>query len=116
MSILKGIFAVIFLTTVVWSRQLTFHDFKVFSVKVENEEQLKVLKSLDNDDDGYSYWKEPIIGRDADIVVPPNLLDDFSALVSALNLNFTLKISNIQRLVLYITLIDRLYRYLYQLG
>lgn len=101
MSILKGIFVIIFLTTVVWSRQLTFHDFKVFSVKVENKEQLNVLKNLDNHEDGYSYWKEPIIGRDADIVVPPHLLDDFSALVTALNLNSTLKISNIQRLVLH---------------
>ncbi len=98
MSVLKGIFVIIFLTTVVWSRQLTFHDYKVFSVKVENEEQLDALQNLEHGDDGYSYWKDPIIGRDADLVVPPNKLNDFNALASALNLRYTLKISNIQRL------------------
>lgn len=104
MSILKGVFVIIFLTTFVWARQLTFHDFKVFSVKVENDEQLQFLKNLENDDDGYSYWKDPILGRDADIVVPPNKLNDFNALASALNMNYTLKIANIQRFVLFIWL------------
>lgn len=101
MNILKGVFAIILLVTAVWSRQLTYHDFKVFTVNVENEEQLNVLKNLEHDDGGYSYsyWKDPILGRDADIVVPPNKLSDFGALVSALNLNSTLKIANIQRFV-----------------
>lgn len=99
MSVFKGIFVLIFLTTVVWSKQLKFHDFKVFSVKVETEEQLQVLRNLENEDDGYSYWKDPILGRHADLLVPPNKLNDFNSLVNALNLNTTLKISNIQRLV-----------------
>ncbi|KAJ6649863.1 Zinc carboxypeptidase A 1 [Pseudolycoriella hygida] len=99
MGILKGILAIIFFASVVWSRQLTFHDFKVFSVKVENEEQLRILKTLENDDDGFSYWKDPILGRDADIVVSPNKLNDFNDLVSALKLNSTMKIANIQKLI-----------------
>lgn len=101
MSVLNGIFVIIFMATVVWSRQLRFDDFKVFSIKVENEEQLRVLKNLENDDDGYSYWKDPILGKIADLVVPPNKLNEFNALVSASNLNTTLKISNIQRLMLH---------------
>lgn len=99
MSVLKRIILLTFLVTVVWSRQLTFEEFKVFNINVENEEQLKMLQDLGNQDDGYSYWKEPIIGREADLVVPPNKLHDFHALASAKNLNFTLKISNIQRWV-----------------
>lgn len=102
MGVLKCFFIIISLTivTVVRSKQLTFHDFKVFSLKVETEEQLRVLRNLENDDvDGYSYWKETKLGRHADIVVPPNKLNDFNALVSGLNLNSTLKISNIQRSV-----------------
>lgn len=96
MTCLKTIFAILFLTTVVWSKQLQFNNFKVFSVKVETDEQLKVLRNLENDGNGYSYWKDPIIGRIADIVVPPHKLNDFEAIVSALNLNSTLKVANIQ--------------------
>jgi len=96
---MKAIFVVIFMATAVCSKQLTFHNFKVFSVKVETEEQLKVLGDLETDEFGYSYWKEPIFGRTADLVVPPNKLSDFNALVGTLNLNSTLKISNIQDLI-----------------
>lgn len=96
---LKAIFVLIFLTTLVTSKQLKFYDYKVFSVKVETEEQLNVLSNLENDAEGFSYWKEPILGRDADLVVPPNKLNEFNDLVSALNLNTTLKISNIQQYV-----------------
>lgn len=95
MSFLKSILVIIFLSTVVWSQQLTFHNFKVFSVKVQTQEQLKALSDID-----YTYWKEPILGKDADIVVPPYKLNEFNDFVSALNLNTTLKISDIQRLVL----------------
>lgn len=97
MRFLKIVFVIIFLATVVWSKQLKFHNFKVFSVKVDTEEQLQVLNNLESNGDGYSYWKEPIIGRIADIVVPPHKLNDFEAIVSALNLNATLKVADIQQ-------------------
>lgn len=98
MSILKIITIIIFFATVVLSKQLTFHDHKVFSVKVQTEEQYEVLSKLEDiGSDGYSYWKEPILGRDADIVVPPHKLNDFNTLVETLNLNSTLKIKNIQQ-------------------
>lgn len=103
MSVIKGVFVITFLITVVWSRQLTFDNFKVFSVQVENEEQLKALEALESvghEYDGFTYWKEPIIGRNADLVVPPSMINEFNDLASKLKLNYTLKISDIQRLVL----------------
>lgn len=100
MSVLKVGFLVTFVITIVWSRQLSFEDYKVFTFQVENEVQLNILQNLDYRNDGYSYWKDPIIGRDADLVVPPNKLSDFEALANELHLNYTLKIPNIQRSVL----------------
>ncbi|XP_037024577.1 zinc carboxypeptidase-like [Bradysia coprophila] len=102
MSAIKGVVIVGFLVAVVWSKQLTFHNFKVFSVQVENEDQLKALQALESvghEYDGFTYWKEPIIGRNADLVVPPNMINEFNALASKLKLNYTLKISDIQRLI-----------------
>lgn len=112
MSAIKGVVVVILLaTTVVWSRQLTFHNFKVFNVQVENEEQLKALKALESvghEYDGFTYWKEPIIGSNADLVVPPNMINEFNALASKLKLNYSLKIADIQRLVMFLSIVTSL--------
>lgn len=98
MKFISCILLVIFATFVA-SEKARFDSYKVFTVDVENNAQLRSLHMLEQESNGLDFWQTPIIGRSADIMVSPHKFADFEDIVETLQLKSTLKIDNVQRYV-----------------
>lgn len=77
--------------------KVRYDNSQVFRVNVTSEQQLDVLQSLQGT---FDFWKEPIVGRTADVLVHPEQLDQFQRLLSLFGVENELKIENVQRYVL----------------
>lgn len=77
-----------------------FDNYRVYSLNVDTVEQLKELKKLDGNSDGFEFWKLADVGKEADLMVPPHKFADFEELVEALNISYYLKIRNVQEYVM----------------
>lgn len=76
-----------------------FDNYRVYSLSVENEEQLNILRKIDNSQNnrGYEFWRGPTsVGRNADIMVAPHQFGDFSALISEFKFESTVITTNVQ--------------------
>ncbi len=100
MKLLQLILSVTLLCTAVLSESKRFDNYKVYEVKVLNEDHVNILRSLErNVLDEYDFWNSPIIGRNTDIMVPPEKSEDFEKMIKDLNMDIGVKISNLQELV-----------------
>lgn len=77
-----------------------FDNYRVYSFNVETVEQLKELKKLDGNSDGFDFWKLADVGKEADLMVPPHKYADFEELMAALKISYHLKIRNVQECVI----------------
>lgn len=76
---------------------ITFDNYRVFSVNVSNEDQLKVLRNLEESLD-YDFWKSPSkIGNPATVMVPPRKANAFAKTLELFQLDATIMIDNVQK-------------------
>lgn len=71
-----------------------FDNFKVYSVKVQNDEHLKVLENLERKN--YDFWESPLLGDIADVMISPDQEQYFHYLMDAHDIERTIKIANLQ--------------------
>lgn len=77
-----------------------FDNYKVYEIKVLNEDHVNILRSLERDtNDDYDFWNSPIIGRSADIMVKPEKSDEFERMIKNYDLDIDVKIPNLQEFV-----------------
>jgi len=76
-----------------------FDNYRVYTFNVVTVEQLKELKKLDGNSDGFEFWKLADVGKEADLMVPPHKFADFEELAQSLKLSYYLKIRNVQELI-----------------
>lgn len=95
---LFSVFMVIvgFLAAFTLSEKARYDNFRVFRVNVENEAQLNALQSIDGD---FDFWKEPSLGRTADVMVKPEQMAEFQKLIKTFEINSDLSIDDVQRYV-----------------
>lgn len=74
-----------------------FDNYRVYSFPVENEGQLEALQEIESNLDGLMYLEAPILGRTAELLVPPNKVADTKELFKSLELKSKLKTRNIQQ-------------------
>lgn len=99
MKLLQLILSVTLFTAVL-TESKRFDNYKVYEIKVLNKEHVNILRSLErNTSDGYEFWNSPIIGRQTDILVPPEKTKDFEQMIKDFNMDIGLKVSNLQELV-----------------
>lgn len=72
-----------------------FDNYKVYSVKVQNDDQLKILENLERQD--YDFWESPILGDVADIMVTPDQEQYFESLMGIHKFESSIKIANLQQ-------------------
>lgn len=88
------------LVAVLSAKPQRFDNYKVFEIKVLNEDHVNILRSLERDaTDDYDFWNSPIIGRSADIMVKPEKSDEFERMIKNYDMDIDVKISNLQELV-----------------
>lgn len=73
-----------------------FDNYRVYSLKVANVEQLEVLQQIEQFPDGYSFWESPFLHRHAEIVVPPHKFGEINEIFDKFRFENTLKVTNVQ--------------------
>lgn len=76
-----------------------FDNYRVYGLNVDTVEQLKELKKLDGNSDGFEFWKLVDVNKEADLMVPPHKFADFEEMMHALQISYYLKIRNVQEYV-----------------
>lgn len=90
------------LTAVSTAAQFRFDDYQVYKIKVETKAQLLALQKLENGDafeGGFDFWKAPVLGGEAELMVPPFEVQRFKSMISMHRMRSTLKIEDVQRCV-----------------
>lgn len=96
MNLLSSILLVL-VVVVISAEKIRFDYHKIFSLKVENVEQMKVLKQLEETPEGeYVFGDSPVIGRNVEVVVPPHKLYEFGGIMNNFNIIHDLKVDNLQ--------------------
>lgn len=114
MKLLLGVAGLLLVHIVAAADKARYDNYRVYSVSVDNQLQLKVLKELaevsdsvsifeilgepiDKDLLQYSFWDSPHkVGVSVDLLVPPHQLAHFGELVEKYKFEATLTISNLQ--------------------
>lgn len=96
MKLLSGLVLVLGMA-VISAEKMRFDHHKVYKLNVENEEQISVLRQLEETpNSGYVFWDSPRIGYFVDVVVPPHKLYEFGGIMNNLNIVHELKVENLQ--------------------
>lgn len=99
MKLLQSILFVA-IAAVVSTEPQRFDNYKVYQIKVLNEDHVNILRTLErNVTDDYDFWNSPIVGRNTDIMVTPEKTDDFERMIKSFNMDIDVKIPNLQELV-----------------
>lgn len=82
----------------VFGEQARYDNYRVYSIKVENDEQLKALHDLESFRDGVSFMETPhAVGQTAEIIVPPHKLADISDLLETFEMKSHIKTKDMQK-------------------
>ncbi|GAB0100028.1 zinc carboxypeptidase-like [Sergentomyia squamirostris] len=77
-----------------------FDGYKVLTVSVENEDQLKFLRELERKSLDYDFWTSVNkVGQSVDVMVPPHKFADFEEITRDWNFKVSTKISDVQALI-----------------
>lgn len=93
-------FAVAFASfSAIFCEMVRFDNYRVYSIKIENMEQLKALQDLESNQNGLTFMEAPsAIGIDAEIIVPPHKFSDISEFFEKCDIKNEVKTNNLQRL------------------
>lgn len=84
-------------SVVIFGEKIRYDNYRVYSIKVENEKQLKLLQDLNHFRDGILFMEAPSsLQTTIDIVVPPHKCTPISALFETYKIKNQIKIENLQ--------------------
>ncbi|PNF39274.1 Zinc carboxypeptidase A 1 [Cryptotermes secundus] len=93
-------FLCLLILTTAFANRATFDNYQVHRVVPENQEQLNILKDLEDDPNGLSFWVGPSrIQKAVDIMIPPHMLPRFNDILASINLKSEVYIGNVQHLI-----------------
>lgn len=96
MILLRGLLSLL-VVGVISAEKLRFDHHKVYKVDVKNEEQMAVLRELEETPNGdFKFWNTPQLGHSVDVVVPPQKMYEFHDIMKSFNIIHELKIDNLQ--------------------
>lgn len=95
MKFLLAIAVLVLCSSIALGEKARFDNYRVYTLKVTTEEQLTALQGIE-EGGKYEFWSPPTSKTDVDIMVPPHKFAEFSDLVDYLDIEFSLKIENVQ--------------------
>lgn len=83
---------------VVVGEKARFDKYRVYSIDIDNEEQLSVLEDLENQQDGLTFVR-PVTaaGTLTEVIVPPHKFADISELCEKFNMTNEILIEDLQQ-------------------
>jgi len=79
------------------NQKARYDFYHVYRLQVETNEQLTVLKQIQETSDGYIFLEPPVLSKDVEIIVPPHKLADINDIFEALKIKNQLKSRNFQK-------------------
>lgn len=93
---------------IVYCEKARFDNYHVYTIQIDNEEQLEALQGLESNQDGLVFIEAPLtIGSDAEILVPPHKLADITDLFERYDMKAEVKIKNFQRFLTFFLFISK---------
>jgi len=80
-----------------WSERVSYDGYKVLRTQYLNMTTSKALQSLRLEDD-FDFWKEPVIGRSADIMASPQMLPQLQQILSRNGIHYTVMVEDVEAL------------------
>uniref|UniRef100_A0A1B0CZA8 Zinc carboxypeptidase A 1 n=1 Tax=Phlebotomus papatasi TaxID=29031 RepID=A0A1B0CZA8_PHLPP len=81
------------------AEKVRFDNYRVYKLTINDEEQLRAVQQLEDQDRGYTFWDFPAaVGQEVDIVVPPHKFADIQEFSAAYGTPIEVKINNVQEL------------------
>lgn len=97
---LLAIFLVFSSFTLTFCDKARFDNYRIYSITIETEEQLKFLQEFENSQTELVFIEPPaMVGTTAEILVPPHKFADISDIFDTYALKSDIKVNNLQRLV-----------------
>ncbi|KYQ48741.1 Zinc carboxypeptidase A 1 [Trachymyrmex zeteki] len=90
---------IILCTVMVTAEQTTFDDYKVFKINVTRNTQVELLNQMVKDPDHFSFWKEPSVNKQAELMIAPQKLSEFYELMAQIQAPYKVSIENVQTLI-----------------
>ena len=82
------------------AEKVKYDNYKVFRVTPYTEEQLSIVRTLEDVSDSYSMWKEPSVKDNiADVMVAPHKVPEFVQLMEKFQIPYETYVSNVQTLI-----------------
>lgn len=86
--------------TVIAAEKARFDNYRVYSIEIENEDQLQVLQQIENHQDGLLFTIPPIVvPMRVEVVVPPHKFADIFELCEKYSIENEIKIENLQKYI-----------------
>lgn len=79
------------------AEKVRFDNHRLYGVYIDTLEQIKLLRNLEDNLDGFLLWNNPAIGETVDVMVAPHKFAEFRNLTEQFDLQVTLKLKNVQR-------------------
>ncbi|GAB0094436.1 zinc carboxypeptidase-like [Sergentomyia squamirostris] len=77
-----------------------FDNHRIYRLRIERDDQLKILRNLRTGPSSYEFFDEPHkVGQDMDIVVPPSLQSEFESILKDKEFAAKLMVNNFQELL-----------------
>lgn len=84
----------------VCAEKARFDNYRVYSVSIENEEHLEILREMEIQPDGIAFLESPTgVDQTVDLTVPPHKFADISELFDAYKIPNWIKSRNLQESV-----------------
>lgn len=97
MKLSTSILVVVGLFIGVNSDQISYENYRIYSVQTKNDDQLRLLQAFEANQTDFIFLTDPSIHADTDIVVSPQNVQYIETTFTKYGLNFKIKTDNLQR-------------------
>lgn len=77
--------------------KVSYENYRVYSVRLENENQAKILEAFESWNDDLIFLTSPSTQIATDIIVPPYKLSAINAFLVSYDFDFEIKTENLQK-------------------
>lgn len=94
------IILILALVSFVWGDPMRFDNYTVYRIVPKNDQALAILRDLEDNPKGFDFWSGPsLVGRAADIMVPPQLQQQYQDIINFNTFESELFVHNVQELI-----------------
>lgn len=87
---------VLLLAASCFATKARYDNYKLYSLQLKTEEQAKMVVELEHSTDAYDFWTGASLSQDTDVMVPPHKFGEFEDFLDRFNIDFHIKVENIQ--------------------